>query len=260
MGLHAATPVPFQYRDGMIWLKVTVAGRSEPLNFLVDSGAGVSILDLTTARRIGLKLDQPETVQGTNGRALAYRVSGFNAQAANVPIASSLLAVDLSGPGRCCHQHIDGLLGADFFLDHIVQIDYAAQTIRLLQRNEVNSADSEALPLVKCNDAFCVRISIGGNAPELLRLDTGCCTSLEWVVTGNKAKQLGSPTVGLNSGSMRQFYTDVQLGTKRISRVKTGIHVAQMFSGETGLIGNGLLSRFTVTIDAAKRRCLLTSR
>ena len=32
-----------------------------------------------------------------------------------------------------------------------------------------------------------------------------------------------------------------------------------MFSGEAGLIGNGLFSRLTATIDAAKRRGLLSS-
>ena len=37
--LVAATPIPFQFRDGLIWLKVAVAGKSEPLNFLLDSRA-----------------------------------------------------------------------------------------------------------------------------------------------------------------------------------------------------------------------------
>ena len=47
---------------------------------------------------------------------------------------------------------------------------------------------------------------------ELLRLDTGCCTALEWVVTGDKAKKSGSTTIGLNPGSMQEFHADVQLG------------------------------------------------
>lgn len=258
--LPAATPIPFQYRDGMIWLKVAVAGKIQPLNFLLDSGAGSSVLDLSAARRLGLKLSHPVTVLGVNGRAFAYRIEGFDARAANVPIASSVLVVDLSGPSKRCHQHIDGLLGSDFFLNHIVQIDYKTQTIHLLQRNEVNLTGGEVLPLTKCNDTLCARVSIDGNAPELMRLDTGCCTTLEWVVTRDKMKKLGSTTIGLNSCSMREFHSNVQLGAIRIASVKTGIHTAQMFAGESGLIGNGLLSRFTVTINAAGRLCLLTSR
>jgi hypothetical protein len=80
------------------------------------------------------------------------------------------------------------------------------------------------------------------------------------VVTGDKAKKLGLTTLGLTSGSVREFHADVQLGAKRITTVKTGVHNVQMFAGEAGLLGNGLLSHFTVTIDAAKRRCLLGSR
>ncbi len=244
----------------MIWLKVAVAGQSDPLNFLLDSGAGTSVLDLAAARRLGLQLGERQTVQGIHGRSVAYRLKGFAAAAASVAIPSSLLAVDLSGASVSCHQRIDGLLGADFFRDRIVQIDFAAQTIRLLLRSEVNAAGCEILPLTPRNDTFCTRLSVNGNAPEWLRLDTGCNTALEWVVTGDKAKRLGLTTIGVNSGSIRDLHTEVQLGAKRIAAVPTGIHTTQMFSGEAGLIGNGLLSRFTVTIDTAGRRCLLASR
>ena len=244
----------------MIWLKVAVAGQSDPLNFLLDSGAGASVLDLAAARRLGLQLRERQTVQGVHSRTVAYRVKGFAAAAAGVAMPSSLLAVDLCGASASCHQRIDGLLGADFFRDRVVQIDFAAQTIRLLQRGEVNPSGCEILPLTPRNDTFCTRLSVNGNAPEWLRLDTGCNSALEWVVTGDKAQRLGLTTIGVNSGSVREIRTDVQLGTKRIAAVQTGIHTGQMFSGEAGLIGNGLLSRFTVTIDTARRRCLLGSR
>ena len=242
----------------MIWLKVAVAGKSEPLNFLLDSGAGASVLDVAAARRLGLPLGERQNVQGVHSRSFAYRVKGFTASTAGVAIPSSLLALDLSGPSTSCHRRIDGLLGADFFRGRIVQIDFAAQTIRLLQRDEVNAAGCEILPLATRNDALCARVSVDGNAPEWLRLDTGCNTALEWVVTGDKAKKLGLTTLGLNAGSVPEFHTDVQLGTKRIAAVKTGIHTGQMFAGEAGLIGNGLLSRFQVTVDAAKSRVLLS--
>lgn len=258
--LSAATAIPFQFRDGMVWLKVAVAGKSEPLNFLLDSGAGASVVDLAAARRLGLKLGARQNVQGVHSRSVAYRVEGFSAHAASVAIPTSVLAVDLSGPSRACHQRIDGLLGADFFRSRIVQIDFASQTIRLLQRSEVNETGCEILSLTTRNGVLCARVAVDGNAPEWLRLDTGCNTSLEWVVTGAKARKLGLTTIGLNSGSAHEIRTQVQLGAKRIAAVKTGIHTEQMFAGEAGLIGNGLLSRFTVTIDSAKRRCLLASR
>ena len=44
--------IHFQYRGGLIWLKVDVSGKSEPLNFLLDSGAGITAIDLQTARSL----------------------------------------------------------------------------------------------------------------------------------------------------------------------------------------------------------------
>jgi hypothetical protein len=259
-GLFASTPIRFEYRDGMIWVKVSVAGRKERLNFLLDSGAGVSVIDINAARRVGLKFGERQTVLGASGRSAGFRVEGFHAQAADVAVASSLLALDLKAPSAGCHQHIDGLLGDDFLRDHIVEINFSAQTLRLLQRGEVNAGGCEAFPLTRRNDALCARVSVDGNAPEWLRLDTGCNTSLEWVVTGDKAHSLGNAPGGSNTDSARQIQTDVQIGGLRIASVKTGIHKQQMFADETGLIGNGLLSRFTVIIDAAGQRCLLAKR
>lgn len=258
--LGAATPIPFQFRDGLIWVKVRPGGTGEPLNFLLDSGAGSSVLDLTAARRLGVRLGSSQSVQGVDGRNVAFQVKDFAARAAGITLPSSILAVDLSGPSRSCHQRIDGLLGVDFFRERIVQIDFGAQTILLLERSEVNDAGCEILPIATRNDAMCVSASVDGNRPEWLRLDTGCNTALEWAVTGDKAKKLGVITIGLHPSPAQEFLTDVRLGTKRVSAVKTGVHPRQMFAGESGLIGTGLLSRFVVTIDTANRRCLLADQ
>jgi len=257
-GLFAATPIPFQFRNGMICLKVTVAESGEPLNFLLDSGAGASVLDLTVARRLGLELGESQNVQGVHSRTVAYRVKTFAARVAGVPLPATVLALDLSGPGRACQKGIDGLLGIDFFRGRIVQIDFTSRTVRLLQRAELNEAGCESLALSARNDALCARIAIDGNAPQWLRLDTGCNTALEWVVTGHKAKNLSATTLGLNSGPVREIHTNVQLGAIHLSAVRTGIHTEQMFAGEAGLIGNGLLSQFRVTLDADKSRVLLS--
>src|SRR5262249_9200676 len=76
--------IHFQYRGGLIWLKVDVTGKSEPLNFLLDSGAGVSAVDLQTASSIGVHLGNRQSVQGVNGQGFAYRVHDFQAACGGV--------------------------------------------------------------------------------------------------------------------------------------------------------------------------------
>lgn len=258
--VQAVTNIPIEYRNGMIWLKISIQGKDQQLNFVLDSGAGVNIVDVTVARKLGLRLGRSEVVQGCSGETVAYHLDGFTIRVASFPVNSSFLAMDLSGPNQCCPHHIDGLIGMDFFLNHIVQIDYETQKIRLLQRNEINFAHSETLPLTRCNDALCATVSVANNKPELLRLDTGCRTAIEWVATKDVKKKLNSASVGLNSSCFCNTRADVRLGTVCVPSVRIGMRKTELFPGESGLIGNGLLSRFTVTIDAARKICLLSAR
>ena len=71
--------IHFQYRDGLIWLKVNIAGKSKSLNFLLDSGAGISAIDLRTARTLGVLLGSRQTVLGVNGQGFAFQVSDLHA-------------------------------------------------------------------------------------------------------------------------------------------------------------------------------------
>jgi len=48
----ATDEIRFRYQDGLIWLKAEIPGKNESLNFLLDSGAGVSVLDLGRARAL----------------------------------------------------------------------------------------------------------------------------------------------------------------------------------------------------------------
>lgn len=254
---RAASEIPFTFRNGMIYLKVEVAGQTKPLNFLLDSGAGKTVVHLGTAQRLGVKLGARETVQGVQGRAAAYRIESIAATVGSASVPRDLLALDLSSVSAGCGTRIDGLLGADFFRDRVVQIDFAAQKVRLFDRSEVCPAGGQILPLVRRHDALCVRVGVNGNTPQWMRLDTGCSGALEWVVTGAKSRRESGTSVAATAASREHIQTDVLLGSERIPAVKTGLHSQPLFAGENGLIGNGLLSQFRVTVDAAGARLLL---
>jgi predicted aspartyl protease len=253
----AATEIPCEFRQGLIWLKVSVPGQPSVLNFLLDSGAGVSVLDLTAAQRIGAKLGSSQPVQGVGSRGVGYRVNGFTGELAGVALSSKVLALDLSSVSQGCGRRIDGLIGADFFRNRIVQIDFARQKVRLLGRDEFRGAGCEVLPLAARGDALCIRVGVAGNAPEWMRVDTGCDVALRWVAAAGKASKLAQTSVAVTTGTRGSVRADVQLGSVRVPGVQTAIHAEQIFPGEAGLLGNGLLSKFVVTFDAAKKQLLL---
>jgi hypothetical protein len=244
-----------QYRDGLIWLKVEVTGKSEPLNFLLDSGAGISAIDLRTARRLGIHLGNQQIVQGVNGQGFAYRVNDLQAVCGGIALPKSVVAVDLRALSDCCDQPVDGILGVDFFRNRIVQIDFTEGRVRILEKCDPNLANCEILPIRMCNDAFCVPVRVAGNPAQWMRLDTGCDAALEWV-SGTGKPRTGRSSIGLSGVSVRHINTSVQLGKQYFNAVSTGVHREPTFPGEAGLLGNGLLSKFRLTIDQPGNRVI----
>jgi Aspartyl protease len=249
--------IPFQYHDGLIWLKVAIAGKKEPLNFLLDSGATVNAIDLQTALTVGVPLGQRQLAEGVNGRDIAYRVNDFKATLKGIALPESALAIDLSRVSERCERHIDGIVGTDFFRNRIVRIDFCAGKICLLNNCEANIANCDILPMKMCNGAFCVPVGVAESAVQWLRLDTGCDSALEWVVQATQKKLAGEPSIGVAKSSVPYVNTSARLGKYHFSDITAGIHSQQIFPGEDGLLGNGLLSKFCVTIDEPRRRVLL---
>jgi len=60
--------IPFEYHDGLLWLRVAVPGSSQPLEFLIDTGAAASVVDRQTAQRIGWPLREPVSVRGVDAQ------------------------------------------------------------------------------------------------------------------------------------------------------------------------------------------------
>jgi len=252
---------PFDYCNGLIWLEVSSPQSSQPLRFLLDSGAAVSVLNMTIVERLNLRRGQPVKVKGVESGATGYWPQSLTANVGEVRLPEQFLAVDLSELSQACACSVDGLLGADFFRERAVQIDFINHRIRLLPATEL-TANSEIVPLLASKRGLRVALEVNGEKPSWLRLDTGCASSLEWV-TANAPSPLrtSGTTIGLSQTSIPQSLTSVRLGNTTLTGVPTGVHRRQIFAQEAGLLGNGILDRFSrVTIDVRKNRLILEPR
>lgn len=254
----AAPELPLQFQDGLLWLGVNLPPSKEPLHFLLDSGASSSAVNLDTARRLGLKLGRPVRVTAVGSRLTGYWPVKLSARAGEVKLPDEYLALDLSKLSGACSRPVDGLIGADFFRDRIVQIDYAAQKLRVLAASPAADATSVlALETRPCG--FRVAVSVNGGASQRVRVDTGCATALQWVTTREQPGRCTSkPAIGLTELSIPQTMTGLRLGQQIFDTVPTGLHRKAIFPGESGLLGNGLLAQCgTVTFDAKAGRLIL---
>ena len=263
-GVQAASPspttaIPFEYSEALLWVQVQVPQSTRPLNFILDTGADVSVINAGTAKALRLKTGNWISVQGVHATMTGHWPTRLTAQAAGVVLPSEYLALDLSKLARSCGRPLDGLLGADFVRGRVVQIDFASHQIRF--PDEVSPAASDmVVPLELRRNSLCVSIGVNDAKHQWVRLDTGCATALQWVTSGPvESVKPEKPAIGLIALAIPQAETRVSLGGSHFDHVPTGIHRHAIFADEAGLVGNGLLSRFkTVTIDAKANRLILS--
>lgn len=263
-GAEAASPcpvdaIPFEYAEGLLWVKIQVPQSDRPLNFLFDTGAEISVLNADTAASLGLSAGRKIKVQGVQATTTGRWPVRLAARAGNVDLPRKYLSLDLSQLAHSCSRPLDGLVGADFIQGKIVEIDFETHLIHF--REQISPAKSdENLPLKVSGNCFCVPACINDKPQQWVRLDTGCATALQWVTSdaGGSIKS-HKPAIGLAGLSIPQTLSTVSLGQKQFDHIPTGIHSRAIFAGEAGLLGNDLLSRFkTVTIDTKSNRVVLS--
>jgi hypothetical protein len=248
--------LPIEPRDGLLWVEVAAPGAARPLNFLLDSGASVSVVSLDVARGMGLRLGSPRRVAGVRASLKGYWPVTLALSAPPIQLPDQYLALDLRKLSSACSRPVDGLIGAEFFRGRIVQIDYGARKLRLLKGSPPDTRS--AIPLETRECGFRVPVTVNAGT-QWVRLDTGCVSALQWVTSKeNLSARTLKPAVGLAELSIPQTTTTVQIGDCRFDDVPTGLHAKAIFPGESGLLGNGLLSRFgVITIDARAGRLVL---
>jgi len=251
-GPASAAEFPFKLREGLMWVQVEGPRGALPLNFILDSGAEASVLDLQTARRFHLELGQPVTVRGVNTTTEGYWTESLPASMGGLSLPSKYLAMNLSALSAACHRQVDGLIGAGFFAGRVVQIDFAREKIRVLEKF-APGARNEVVPLQIEASRMRVPIEVVGLGKGWARLDTGCASALHWAVTTSALAGQGTTEelgVGVTSQIIRKNTQTVRLGRFTLDHVSTGLHTEKLLAGEDGLLGAGLLSRFaTVTIN-----------
>ena len=248
----------FELLDGFIWVKVMAKESSTSLNFILDSGAAVSALSSATARKLGLNDGRQVRVKGVGAETVGYWPQRMHVSAGDVRLPASYLVVDLCALEQACACPVDGLIGADFFDGRMVQIDFDERCVRLLAKHA--TLDGTAIPLTKTRGGvWRLPVSVNGQTLNNVRLDTGCAAGLRWV---SKAAPSSSTerirSIGLAEFSASTFQSTVRVGSVTFEAVPTVVHDNPIFEGESGLLGNGILSRFRrVTLDGKANRLVL---
>ncbi|TFI59456.1 hypothetical protein E2493_04495 [Sphingomonas parva] len=249
------TPLRYETASGHIFFRVAANGQETWA--LLDSGAGMALIDLGFARSIGAALEAAPSVSQTasDGTVLPGTL------APDVEIVAPhqfetrmpLVALDLTDASRALGRPIGIVIGASL-LNHLgVHIDPVRRELGFTRKGTKLGSDFTPLPL---HEGRFVEMTIGKTGVRLA-VDTGSdgaisLTRAAWARSGETAPALGTTTArGAGAGALRGVYTfvpQVTIGpfTERAVKVDIGDWPT---AAQDGALGMGFLGRFTIVLD-----------
>jgi hypothetical protein len=261
VGAPAGTTVPFTWTPGQLEVAVTVNGAAA--TFLLDTGSEYSIVSTRLARQLKL------TLEPAVGRDFA---GGVTLGIGPLVLADQRVMVMPFDTYYARGRQIDGLLGYDLFERFAVKIDWGGKALTFWERGafappaaavDVPITFAGRLPVV----AGTVQVSPDRRLPVRLMVDTGASQSIMLRHPFATAHELFALAKGetsapsLASGTRRlveipsETLTIAALTFDRPQVLAFTEPIGSAASTATdGLIGNTLLSRFTLYVDYARKK------
>ena len=264
-----SSKVKFRLAGGtqpLILLPVRVNGQG-PFDFILDTGAGTSLLSTELAKQLDVKI-----LGSKEGHSAGGKVSVSLGKVDSLTLGETKLegvevgVVDLAHIGRAVGAKLDGDLGYNFLKHFRVTIDYRDFELRLEDPRRVESFARGAQTEVAIRLAapakplILVDVHANGRGPFQFAIDTGTSTT---AITPDLARELrletspvgagttGGAPVDFSAGSLQSF----QLGGAKVDNV--AVVVADFFNMLSaavgakldGIVGYNFLRNYKVVID-----------
>lgn len=262
-GAPAGVTIPFKWTPGQIEVAVDVNGT--PATFLLDTGSEYSIVSTRLAKVLHLSTMQIGPRDFTD--EVTLNVGG-------ITLAGQRVMVMPFDGYNARGRNIDGLIGYHFFAAYTVRIDFAAKTLTAWKPSafeapaaaiEVPITFAGYLPVV----AATVRLAGDRTLDARLMVDTGASQAVflryPFATTHQLIDPAGQRTTAPSLADGTRTLIDVPVEQVSIGSLTFDRPHVRAFAepagsaGATdtdGLIGNTLLSRFTVYVDYARKRML----
>lgn len=250
----------------LILLPVKVNGQG-PFEFILDTGAGTSLLSSELAKQLAVKI-----VGSKEGQSAGGQVSVSLAKVDSFAVGEAKMdeidvgIVDLSHIAKTIGAKIDGDLGYNFLKHFRIAIDYRECEIRLddpkRAENFGGPAETEiAMRLASpAKPLILVDVFANGRGPFQFAIDTGTSTT---AITPELAKELGVACRPIGPATTGGAHVDVTAGVLQSFQVggaKTdnmSVVVADFFAMLSqaigakldGIVGYNFLRNYKVVID-----------
>jgi predicted aspartyl protease len=263
--------LPFDLVENQVVVRVKISGRG-PFACLLDTAVEPSVVDLTLARELGLRVsdDRPGEAAGQGHEAAAFYPSELpDVWLGELEIGDvDAVAFDLSRIGSKLNQPLHAILGQSFFEGRVVQIDYPNRRVRLDPLGFERGVRADIEGATDLTPVVTVQV----NATSVpLVLDTGSSLTLgiylESVEMLGLAEALARATPRASLGARGHVdahegvVDSLVLGDVRLSPVAT-VFLPRPHGDPTralGNLGNGFLQHTVLTLDYPRRELYIAA-
>lgn len=263
------TSVPFELVNNRPVIKVKANDTDEALNFVLDTGSGISVISQETAHRLNIKpITKGGLARAIGGDGKFEIIYGFlrnlyigDVKIKNVPVYIRQFHSD--------GTQIDGYIGLSLISKFLTTVDYGNSTFTLKKKNleesQKNVGDILSLPLRLTSSGFLsgeVRLE-GVEAPLNFIVDTGASVSvishnvaglkeISRFVKEEKMRVIGA--AGITENVPQFLLPRVTFGThsrESVMAIALNLDIINEASGfeQAGILGGNFLKNYSLTFD-----------
>lgn len=265
---NACADVPFKlFRGTRVVTAGTVNGHS--VEMLLDSGAGVTVIDAAYARQIGLPKGMAIEAMGAGGTTAAELVSGVTLTLGGATFANATVAVmDMSPIAKALGRPMPVVLGRELFDNSVLTFDWERSLLGIADpKNFAAPAGARLLKLGRKDRLNTVEVSVAGLPPITAFLDLGAGLAMTlpkeyWTahreIAGLKSADIQSGGVGGMIPARIVTVPRVDFGGERFTDVPVQLGVGEAHGAvKEAKVGINLLRQFRVTMDLGNDRLYL---
>jgi len=265
---NSSENVPFRLIGNHIYIPVTVNCKERL--WVLDTGAGMSVIEKSFADELGLKGEGDMKGVGAGGTVdiqlttlPSFSIEGieFDPQTAAI--------IDMNDLTRILGVDIAGILGFDFLSRFVTRVDYANELLSFYDPETFEySGDGRELDVHMQNSVFMVEATLDGEHTGTWLFDLGAgSASLDGAYAYEQGYRDKKGVESLGHGAANAFTNkgilcrSLELGGYKVDNTFLSFPVNEadtVFNAdEIGGLGNSLFRNFVVYVDYADERVIL---
>jgi hypothetical protein len=268
----ASVVVPIRIRHGDLLVETRI-NRSEPLEFKLDTGFGVSIINPKRAESLQLERVGHMGIIGIAGEEQAETYKGAVFDFHGKTYEARRIAA-LPSEGQRHWRRRDGILGAGFFKRFVVELDVPRKQMTLWEPEQFTyQGKGDIIPIRFKRDTPIIDAEIVSEGAQAIKaafeIDTGCdgciCLGHDFVTAnhllegadaaGKDARTGVGGSAEIRSGSL----AELRMGKAVIKKPSVNFFLegSPAGQGQAGHIGLEVLQNYRVTFDYSRLRMIL---